>query len=123
MLKLWVIVNDINLYELAEEQPLPLLQQLLPVKITAKNGFHFSKPVYITRHSAAPVYIAVGCNTDNGKLGGCLLISVFLFIIFFATGLYFFMLLANLPLLYIIYLFFLKPKEFITIEILDTRPA
>jgi len=121
VLKLWIVVNDTNLYELKEEQPLPVTADPLPIKITAKNGFHFSKPFYITQRSASPVYIAVSCEADNGRLWGGVLISVFLFVLFFATGLYFFMVLANLPLLYLVYLFFLRPKNFITIEQLKTK--
>jgi len=102
---------------------LPIINTDLPVKITAKNGFHFSKPFYITQYSATPIYIAVSCEADNGRLWGGILISAFLFVLFFATGLYFFMLLANLPLLYLVYIFFLKPKEFITVEILKTKLA
>lgn len=120
-LKLYVVINDTQLYELVEEKPLLINIDQLPVKITAKNGFHFSKPLYITRQFNSPLYIDVGCEADNGRLWGGVLISVLLFIMFFVTHLYLFMLLANLPLLYLVYLYFLKPMEFITVEKLKVK--
>ncbi len=116
VLKLYVVINDTQLYELIEERPLLINCDQLPVKITAKNGFHFSKPLYITKEFTSPLYIDVGCEADNGRLWGGILISALLFVLFFALHLYIFMLLANLPLLYLVYLFFLRPKQFITVE-------
>lgn len=116
VLKLYVVINDTQIYELIEERPLLINCDQLPMKITAKNGFHFSKPLYITKEFTPPLYIDVGCEADNGRLWGGVLISALLFVLFFALHLYIFMLLANLPLLYLVYIFFLKPKEFITVE-------
>lgn len=90
----------------------------LPLKLVAKNGFHFSKPKTITKHNGDSILIGIGCEADNGRLWGGILFSILLFSIFFVTGFYFVLLLANLPLIYLVYKFFLKPKEFITIEIL-----
>ena len=90
----------------------------LPVKLVAKNGFHFSKPLFIRKHTADNILIGIGCEADNGRLWGGVLFSALLFAVFFATGFYVVLLLANLPLLYLVYKFFLKPNEFITIEIL-----
>jgi len=118
VLKLYVVVNDNHIYQLNEQEPLVLDEHDLPVKLVAKNGFHFSKPAHIKRHNADKILIGVGCKADNGTLWGGIGFSLLFFIIFFASGLYVVLLLANLPLLYLVYKFFLKPKEFITIEIL-----
>lgn len=118
VLKLYIVVNDSEFYELIEERPLLIECKNLPVKIMAKNGFHFSKPFYIRKPFHSPLYIDVGCEADNGRLWGAVLLSTLLFIIFMATGLHIFLLLANGPLLFIIYKFYAKPKEFLSIEIL-----
>jgi hypothetical protein len=110
------VVNDTHLYQLKEQEPLMLDEHDLPIKLIAKNGFHFSKPFYIRKHSADNILIGIGCEVDNGRLWGGIIFSLLLFIIFWATGLYIIMLLANLPLFYLVYKFFLKPTEFITIE-------
>ncbi len=112
------MVNDNHIYQLHEQQPLVLDEHHLPLKLVAKNGFHFSKPRRITKTADAAILIGIGCKADNGTLWGGVLFSLLFFIIFFATGLYVVLALANLPLLYLVYKFFLMPKEFITTEIL-----
>jgi hypothetical protein len=103
---------------LKEQEPLVLDEHELPIKLVAKNGFHFSKPRQITRHKADTVLIGIGCKTDNGSLWGGIIFSTIFFSIFFVTRFYPLLLFANLPLAYLFYKFFLKPKEFITIEVL-----
>lgn len=116
MLKLYVVINDLHLYQLKEQEPLLIEAHELPVKIVAKNGFHFSKPFYIKKYTGDNILIGIGCNADNGRLWGGTAFSVLFFIIFLITGYHIILLLANLPLLFLVYQFFLKPKEFITIE-------
>jgi hypothetical protein len=118
VLKLYIVVNDTHLYQLKEQEPLMLDEKNLPVKLMAKNGFHFSRPFYITKHTADTVLIGIGCEADNGTLWGGIIFSLLFFSIFLATGFYAVMVLANLPLLYLVYKFFLKTKGFIIIEIL-----
>ena len=115
---MYIVVNDNHIYQLKEQEPLVLDEHKLPVKLVAKNGFHFSKARTITKHTADAILVGIGCEADNGRLWGGVIFSALLFIIFFVTGLYFILLLANLPLLYLVYKFFIKPKEFITIDIL-----
>ena len=90
----------------------------LPVKLVAKNGVHFSKPFYITKHNTDNILIGVGCEIDNGRLWGGIVFSLMFFCIYIVTGFYLILLLANLPLIYLAYQFFFKPTSFITIEIL-----
>ena len=90
----------------------------LPLKLVAKNGFHLSKPFYIKKHTADNILIGIGCEADNGTLWGGVIFSLLFFAIFLVTGFYTVMILANLPLLYLVYKFFVKTKEFITIETL-----
>ena len=112
------MVNDTHLYQLKEQEPLLIEQNNLPVKIVAENGFHFSKPLLIKKHPDKNILIGIGCEADNGRLWGGIIFSTLFFIIFFVTRFYPVLLLANLPLFYLMYKFFWKPKEFITIEIL-----
>ncbi len=112
------MVNDTHLYQLKEREPLLIEQNNLPIKIVAENGFHFSKPLYLSKPKAEPVLIGIGCKADNGTLWGGIIFSALFFIIFFVTRFYPVLLLANLPLFYLVYKIFWTPKEFITIEIL-----
>jgi hypothetical protein len=121
VLTLWVVVNDHDLYELKEQQPLILPADKFPVKIVVKNGFHLSKPYFINQPITENYFIDIGCEADNERLWGSILTSFLLFWVYNATKLHVFMVMANLPLLYLVYKFFLKPKQFITVEKLNTK--
>lgn len=116
VLKLYVVIDDTRIYELKEGFPLLVECHQLPVKIIVKNGFHFSKPFHISKPYASPLYLDIGCEADNGRLWGAVLLSVLLFVLFMGTGLHIFLIIANAPLLFIIYKFYIRPKEFFTIE-------
>jgi hypothetical protein len=115
VLKLYVVVNDTHIYELNEQQPVIIENEQLPIKVTAKNGFHFSQLLTIDDNKSSVLLLGVGCQVDNGKFLGSAFLSVWLFIIFFATTNYAILVLANLPILYIMYYFFWKPKEFLKV--------
>jgi hypothetical protein len=121
MLTLWVVVNDHDLYELKEQSPLIIPADKLPVKIIVKNGFHLSKPFVITQPLTENYFVDIGCEADNERLWGSILTSTLLFVVFNATKLQVFLVMANLPLLYLVYKFFLRPKEFITVERLNRK--
>ena len=121
MLTLWVVINDHDLYELKEQSPLIIPADKLPIKIIVKNGFHLSKPYIITQPLTENYFIDIGCEADNERLWGSILTSTLLFVVFNATRLQFFLVIANLPLLYLVYKFFLRPKEFITVEKLNRK--
>lgn len=118
LLKLYVVVNDVHIYQLKEQEPLIIEEHQLPVKIVAKNGFHFSKPFYIKKYTGQNILLGIGCNADNGRLWGAVVFSLLFFVIFLVTGFHLVLLLANLPLLFLLYHVFIQSKEFITIETL-----
>jgi hypothetical protein len=118
LLKLYVVVNDVHLYQLKEQEPLIIDEQELPVKIAVKNGFHFSKPFYIKNYPGKNILLGVGCKSDNGSLWGAVVFSLLFFVVFFVTGFHIVLILANLPLLFLFYQVFIQSKEFITIETL-----
>jgi hypothetical protein len=115
VLKLYVVINDKNIYELNEQQPVIIENEKLPLTIVAKNGFHFSTPFVVNETTSSILLIGVGCSVDNGKFLGSLFLSIWLFILFFATTQYGILALANLPILYIMYYFFWKPAAFLKI--------
>lgn len=117
---MYIVVNDNHIYQLKEQEPLVLDEHTLPLKMIAKNGYHFSKTKNIKTNNSADILIGIGCRIDNVTLLGGALLSTLFFSLFLFTGLAIFLFLANLPLLYLVYIFFVKAKEFITVEILKT---
>jgi hypothetical protein len=121
VLKLYVVVNDTHIYELNEQQPAIIENEKQPLKVAAKNGFHFSELLTLDNTTSPVILLGVGCQVDNGKLIGCALLSIWLFIIYFAIHNYAILALANLPILYIMYYFFWKPKQFLKISLITKK--
>jgi hypothetical protein len=121
VLKLYVVVNDTRIYELNEQQPIIIENEKQPIRVTAKNGFHFSELLTIDATTSSVILLGVGCQVDNGKFIGCAFLSIWLFIIFFATTNYGILALANLPILYIMYYFFGKPKNFLHVKLITQK--
>jgi hypothetical protein len=117
---LYVVINEKNIYELAEQQPV-IIEEALPINISAKNGYHLSNTITISNENCKAILIGVSCVVDNGKFWGCTLLSVWLFIMFFATTNYFLLALANLPVLYIKYFLFWQAKHFLKVKIVSKK--
>src|SRR5260221_6834797 len=118
VLRLWVVINDSNMYDLDEEKPVMIEADHVPMKIIVNNGYHSSKPFLIQQPVDTPLYIEVGCTTDNVRLWGSIVSSMLLFALFFVTELQVILILANIPIFYLMYQFFGKHKEFITVSVL-----
>jgi hypothetical protein len=119
VLKLWIVVDDRNMYDLIEERPLMIEADYSLTKIVAQNGYHSSKPLYIKKNNDQPICIEVGCKANNTKLWVSLLLSFLLFATFVITHFAVFLVLANVPFLFLMYCFFFKHEEFITIGVMD----
>ena len=118
-LTLWIVVDDKNMYDLVEEKPLLIEADYSLTKIVAQNGYHSSKPLYIKKDSDKPVCIEVGCKADNTKLWVSLILSFLLFVTFVITHFAIFLVLANVPFLFLMYRFFFKHEEFITVGVFN----
>jgi len=118
VLKLWVVIDDKKIFDLAEEKPLMIEPGNQPVKIIAQNGYHSSKPLYVNINPKEPLYIEVGCTADNARLWIAVISSALFFALFFVTGFSIVLLIANIPFLFLIYLFFIRHEEFITVSVL-----
>jgi hypothetical protein len=121
LLKLSIVIDDKNIYDLKEENPLLIRTDYSPTKIVAQNGYHSSKPLYIKKNTNDHVYLEVSCKANNTKLWAGLTLSVLLFVLFIVTHAVVFLILSNLPFLFLMYRFFVKHNEFITIGILDAE--
>lgn len=115
VLKLWVVFDDNKLYQLTESKPVITETTGSPVKITVNNGYHNAGPFYITHNLSSPLFLEVGCTIDNWRLWGCVGLSIISIILFFTVDIHLFLLIANIPLLFIAYHFFFNTKKFISV--------
>lgn len=109
------MVNDRDIYECREKKPLVINDTQPGTFFTISNGFHSSRKMTVKRNSGMLFY-EVGSFIDNVQLLTGIVLTGLFFLIFIFTGIRLFMIAANLPLLIMFFLLFLKKKDFIQVH-------
>lgn len=94
---------------------IPCGQQVTTLIIT--NGFHHSRVVSVKCRPGIHFY-EVESFIDNVQLLTGLAMTLLFFGIYILSGIVFFMLFANVPLLIMLYLFYIKRNSFIQVHLL-----
>ncbi|MEI7472829.1 MAG: hypothetical protein WCJ85_11255 [Chitinophagaceae bacterium] len=115
LLPLHVIVNQMAIYELQEKKPLQIPCDQTELTLSVTNGFQHSRTIKI-RPQQGVYFYEVESRIDNIQLIIGVVLLMLLFAIYIATGLRLFMLLANLPILILLWLFYFKRDGFILIH-------
>ncbi len=115
LLRLHVVVNQNAIYELVEKKPVQIVCDNAEMTILVTNGFHHSRIVTI-RPQPGVYFYEVESRIDNIQLIIGAILLVLLFTIFIVTGLRLFMLLANLPLVILVWQFYFKRDGFLLIH-------
>lgn len=114
-IKLRVIVNGMYIYPLVEKRPVIVPLATNRPNIVATDGFHFTKPM-IFPHNAQVNYLKVGCAIDDDHLIAGGIITFFLYLVGFTSGVMIITLISFFPILYFLYIFYVNRKEFIQIQ-------
>ena len=117
LLQLRIVVNEKSIYEFKEKQPvvIPCNQQVTTLTVT--NGFHHSRMVSVKCKPGIHLY-EVESFIDNIQLLTGLAMTLLFFGIYILSGIVFFMLFANVPLLIMLYLIYIKRNSFIQVHLL-----
>ena len=115
LLKLRIVVNDHEIYECREQKPVVITDTKPGTFFTISNGFHSSRRMSVNKNSGLLFY-EVGSFIDNIQLLTGFVLTLLFFLIFIFTGIRLFMIAANLPLLIMFILVFLKKKDFIQVH-------
>lgn len=118
VLKLRAVINDTSIYELKEKQPVIINCKEAVIRIIITNGFHCSREVVI-HQKPGTYFFEVESYIDDIQLLTGLMLALLFFLIFIFSGVRFFMLMANLPILVFLYVFYIKRKNFIQIHRLN----
>lgn len=86
-------------------------------KIVATDGYHYTKPIDIDHRNKRVRIIKIGCAIDDNLLitGGVILVLFYL--VGITSGIVFLTLLSVVPIFYFLYLYYIKKREFIKLEI------
>jgi hypothetical protein len=111
------VVNDQAIYECREKEPVIIPAANPVTKIFITNGFHSSRVVMVKNIPGVQLFEVEGF-IDNIQLITGFLMTLLFFLIYIFSGIRLFMLFANIPLLMMLYVLYVKRRHFILIHVL-----
>lgn len=106
-----------HIYPLHRQKPVLVTMPTNPSRIVVTDGFHITQPMEL-RYRQQTAYFDVVCAVDNDVLVGGLIFMLMLFSMGATSGVLVLQFLSMLPVIYILFLYYIKRKAFIQI-----RPA
>lgn len=110
------VVNSQHLYELAEAAPVAIPFADASVTLMVTNGFHASEPVQLPFEPGSTYFFQVNAVVNNLGLAFLVLASLSFFALYILNGSGLLLIAANLPILALVWLFFLQPKRAILLK-------
>lgn len=105
-----------HIYPLKKGKPLVVTMPTNPARLVVTDGFHITAPVQITYTPQRTHYFSIACVVENDVLIGVAVLMTLLFFMGLSSGILFLWLLSVAPLLYLLFLYYIKRKEFIRIK-------
>ena len=112
-LKIRVVVNGKDIYPLTNDKPVLITVEENHPKIVVTDGFHFTKPLELVYHHLNTYYFKVVCGIGDFQLLAGFFLLALLYLLGFYSGLFIVKMLSFLPLLYILFLYYINRKEFL----------
>jgi hypothetical protein len=108
-------VNDLYIYTLEKNKPIVIDIPSNPSKVVVTDGFHITRPLELTYNFAHVYCYKISCAIEDDQLLTGLVLVIFFYALGLATQMLFLYLLSCLPLLYLLFLYYVNRKEFIQI--------
>ena len=115
LLKLHVVVDDHDIYECREREPVVIKCTGEQTRLMVTNGFHSSRVVTV-KNNQGTSFFEVESFVDNMQLITGTAFTLFFFFIYILTGLHFFLFFANIPLLVVLYILYVRKRHFILVH-------
>lgn len=116
-LKLRLVVNGMHIYDLRKNKPVLVSMPTNPSRIVVTDGFHITQPLELKYRQHISCFHIV-CAVDNDVLIGGLIFMLMFFSMGASAGVFVLQLFSMLPAAYVLFLYYVRRKEFIQI-----RPA
>ena len=110
-------MNDHDIYEFREKRPVIISCAGNAMKLVVTNGFHYSRVVTVKCKPGFHFY-EVESFIDNIQLLTGLVMTFLFFGIYIFSGAILFMIFANVPLLMMLFIFYIRRKDFIQVHVL-----
>jgi len=111
-----VIVNNKDIYPLTNEDPVVIEVYDKHPRIVVTDGFHFTKPIDLNYTQPSYYHFKVVCSIDDMQLFGNVFVLVVFYLLGFFTGSFVLKLLSFLPILYLLFAYYIDRKSFIQIK-------
>lgn len=114
-LKLRLVVNGMHIYNLNKNKPVLVTMPTNPARIVVTDGFHITQPIEL-RYRSQKTYFNIVCAIDNDVLIGGAIFMLMFFAMGATSGVFVLQLFSMLPVIYVLFLYYIKRKEFIQIQ-------
>ena len=118
-LNIRVIVNGNDIYTLIPQKPVLIPLATNSAKLVATDGFHYTKTLELAFPFPKTYHVKVECAIDNNLLITGVVLLVILAFVGLVSDVVFLRLLSFVPVLYFLFLYYIKRKEFIQIRLDD----
>jgi hypothetical protein len=105
-----------HIYSLQKGRPIVVTMPTNPARIVVTDGYHITGPVQITYTPQRTHYFTIACVVENDVLVGGSIFMTMLFFMGLSSGLLILQLLSMTPIFYLLFLYYIKRKEFIQIR-------
>jgi hypothetical protein len=115
-LRLRVIVNGNHIYSLSRGKPIVVEIPANPSLIVVTDGYHITKPLEVKFSLRKTYYFNVVCGIENDQLLVGAIVAAIVYMMGLTSGILFLQLLSISPILYFLFLYYIRRKEFIQIR-------
>lgn len=115
-LPLRLVVNGMHIYTLQKGKPVVVAMPTNPARIVVTDGLHITAPVQVVYTPQRVKRFAISCIIENDVLIGGGIFMMMVFFMGLTSGLVFLWLISVSPVLYLLFLYYIKRKEFIRIR-------
>jgi hypothetical protein len=111
-----VIVNNKEIYPLTNTEPVIIEVNDSHPRIVVTDGFHFTRPIDLTYKQPSYYHFKVVCSIDDMQLLGTAFVLIVFYLLGFFTGNIVLKLLSFLPILYLLFAYYIDRNSFIQIK-------
>jgi hypothetical protein len=111
-----VIVNNKEIYPLLSDEPVIIEVKDNHSSVVVTDGFHFTKPMELNYKQPSYYHFKVVCSIDDMQLLGNFFVLIFFYLLGFYTGVFALKLLSFLPILYLLFAYYIDRKSFLQLK-------
>ena len=109
-------MNGHNIYPLVRNKPVVIDMPTNPTKLVVTDGYHITAPLNVTYSRDYTRYFTIVSAIEDAQLIIGFVLTLVLYAMGFTSGIVFLQLLSMAPVLYFLFLYYIKRKEFIRVQ-------